>query len=57
MKGKSEYVEGPEAWDRFSGAMRKAVSVSHEEMQRRIAAEKERAAGRPKRGPKPKHSA
>ena len=54
MKAKPEYVEGKEAWTRFSGAMHKAIGVSHEEIQRRIAAEKERTANLPKRGPKPK---
>ncbi|MEO8594362.1 MAG: hypothetical protein ABI759_13680 [Candidatus Solibacter sp.] len=55
MKAKPEYVEGPEAWTRFAGAIGKVLSVSHDEMQRRIAAEKAKAALNPnKRGPKPK---
>lgn len=50
-----EYINGPEAWKRFNAAMVKVMAVSHEELQRRIAAEKEKAALNPhKRGPKPK---
>ena len=53
-----EYVEGPEAFQRFRGAMKTmktVLEVSHEEIQRRIANEKQRAALNPrKRGPKPK---
>jgi hypothetical protein len=50
-----EYVEGPEAFTRFQNAMKTVLTVSHEEIQRRIAAEKEKAALNPrKRGPKPK---
>jgi hypothetical protein len=41
--------------DRMNRAMDKILSVPYEEMQRRIAAEKERSAKNPrKRGPKPK---
>jgi hypothetical protein len=29
MKGKPEYVEGPEAFTRFRGAMQKVMGVSH----------------------------
>jgi hypothetical protein len=55
MKAKSEYVEGAEAFTRFRGAMQKVLGVSHEEIQRRIEAEKKKAALNPrKRGPKPK---
>ncbi len=42
-----EYIEGPEAWKRFNAAMGKVMGVSHEELQRRIAAEKEKAAAQP----------
>ena len=50
-----EYVEGPEAFRRFQGAMKTVLAVSHEEIQRRIANEKRKAALNPrKRGPKPK---
>ena len=48
-----EYVEGSEAWKRFDKGMRTVLSVSREELQRRLDAEKARAAGGPKRGPKP----
>lgn len=55
MKAKPEYVEGPDAWTRFRGAMQKVMGVSHEELHRRIEAEKKKAALNPnKRGPKPK---
>jgi len=40
---------------RMNAVMGKILSVSHEEMQRRIAVEKEKSAKNPhKRGPKPK---
>jgi hypothetical protein len=52
---KSEMVEGPEAWKRFDGAMRKVIAVSHAEIQRRIAQQRVEAAKHPnRRGPKPK---
>lgn len=55
MKAKPEYVEGSEAFTRFRGAMQKVLTVSHTEIQRRIEAERQRAALNPrKRGPKPK---
>lgn len=55
MKRTPEYTEGPEAWTRFEGAMRKALSVPHSEIQRRIEAERKRSAQNPhRRGPKPK---
>jgi hypothetical protein len=58
MKRTPEYVEGPEAFARFRGAMAKVMTVSRGEIQRRIAAEKKKAALNPrKRGPKPKHAA
>jgi hypothetical protein len=54
MKAKPEYLEGPEAFARFDGAMKKALSVSHDELKRRIEAERRKAALNPrKRGPKP----
>jgi hypothetical protein len=58
MKSRPEYVEGPEAFARFQGAMQKVLSVQHAKLQRRIAAERQKAALNPhKRGPKPKTSA
>jgi hypothetical protein len=55
MKSKPEYNEGPQAAQRFEEAMRRVLSVSHEEIQRRIAAEREQSALNPhKRGPKAK---
>jgi len=41
--------------DRFNATMDKLLSVSHEEMQRRLAAYRKQASQNPnKRGPKPK---
>jgi hypothetical protein len=58
MKAKPEYVEGPEAWQRFTGAMRKVIAVPHSEIQRRVEAERQRSASDPhKRGPKPRPKA
>jgi len=58
MKRTPEYVEGPEAWTRFTAGMRKVIGVSHDEIQRRIEAERKRAALNPnRRGPKPKRHA
>jgi hypothetical protein len=37
-----EYIEGKEAFARFSGAMKKILSVSHDEIQRRIEAERQK---------------
>lgn len=55
MKAKPEYVEGPEAFTRFQGAMQKVLTVSHAEIQRRIEAARKVSAANPvKRGPKPK---
>jgi hypothetical protein len=55
MKPQPEYVEGPEAWKRFSAAMKSVVAVPHTEIQRRIAEHKKEAARNPhRRGPKAK---
>ena len=55
MKRPVEYVEGPEAWTRFQGAMKKVLTVSHAEIQRRIEAERTASALNPnRRGPKSK---
>jgi len=55
MKPKPEYVEGPEAWSRFQGAMKKVLAVPHAEIQRRIEEHRKEAARNPnRRGPKPK---
>jgi hypothetical protein len=47
--------ETPSEFEAFNHTIDKLLSVSHEEMQRRIAAYKKQAAKNPnKRGPKPK---
>ena len=57
-KAKAEYSEGEEAAARFLDAMRRVVTVSHAEIQRRVAAERERSLQNPnKRGPKRKTKA
>jgi len=58
MKRTPEYTEGPEAWTRFDAAMKGVMAVSHTEIQRRIEAERQKAALNPnRRGPKPKKKA
>jgi hypothetical protein len=58
MKAKPEYVEGVEAFTRFQNAMRKVLAVPHDELQRRIEAERKASAANPhKRGPKPTRNA
>ena len=48
-------IEGQEATARFDGTMRKLLSVSHEEMQRREAEYRKQSLANPnRRGPKPK---
>jgi hypothetical protein len=55
QKAKAEYSEGEEAAARFLDAMRHVVTVSHTEIQRRVAVERERSLRNPnKRGPKRK---
>jgi hypothetical protein len=55
MKRQMEMVEGPEAWKRFEGAVKGVLSVSHSEIQRRIAEHQKEAANNPnRRGPKRK---
>jgi len=52
-----EMVEGPEAWERFEGAMKKTLAVPPSEVQKRIEEHRRRAAGNPnRRGPKRKAS-
>ena len=54
---KSEPNTSSSEFAAFDRAMGKLLSVSHEEIQRRIAAHKEQVANNPrKRGPKPKSS-
>jgi len=55
MTRKPEYIEGPEAQQRFEGAMRKVLAVPHSVIQARIEAERAKSAANPnRRGPKPK---
>jgi uncharacterized protein (DUF4415 family) len=51
---KPEMIEGPEALERFESTMRQVLSVSKDELNRRLAAEKIANTGKPKRGPKKK---
>lgn len=53
---KPEMIEGQEASDRFDAALKQILSVSKDELNKRLAAEKEFNAGKPKRGPKPRQS-
>jgi hypothetical protein len=57
MKSNAKMIEGAEAFTRFTSAMKHIVSVPREEIQRREAEYKAKAALSPKRGPKPKPSA
>jgi hypothetical protein len=55
MKQPPEYVEGPEAFNRFDTAMKKVLTVSHDELKRRLEADRKRLAANPrKRGQKPR---
>lgn len=55
MNRTPEYVEGSEAWTRFTGAMKRVMTVSPEELKRRIEAERKVSAANPnRRGPKRK---
>jgi len=58
MKRTPELIEGPEAFTRFRNAMSKVLTVSHEEITRRVEAERAASALNPnRRGPKPKKPA
>jgi hypothetical protein len=53
-----ETIEGPEAWTRFNSAMKHVMTVSPEELKRRIAAERQKSLSNPnRRGPKRKAKA
>ena len=55
MKKELTMHEGPEAFTRFENAMKRVLSVPKAELDKRVEAERERAALNPnKRGPKPK---
>ena len=50
-----DMVEGPEAWKRFQGAMKKVLAVPHSEIQERIAEHRKQVDANPnRRGPKRK---
>jgi hypothetical protein len=55
MKPHPEMHEGPEAFTRFTNAMKAVLAVPHDEIKRRIEAERKASALKPnRRGPKPK---
>jgi hypothetical protein len=55
MKRSAAMIEGPKAFENFRMAMKQALSVSHEEIQRRIEQERKKSALNPnRRGPKGK---
>jgi hypothetical protein len=55
MQRKAEYVEGPEAFERFQNVMKGVLAVPHAEIQKRIEEHRVESAHNPKRrGPKRK---
>jgi hypothetical protein len=55
IKTQAEMNEGPEAFQRFRGAMAKALTVSHDEVKLRVEAERKKSLDNPnRRGPKRK---
>lgn len=55
MKQPAEYIEGPKAWTNFNATMKHVMTVSPEELKRRIEAERKLSATNPnRRGPKRK---
>jgi hypothetical protein len=57
MTKQPDYIEGAEAFTRFRTAMQKIVTVSREEITRRVEAERQASALNPhRRGRKPKSS-
>jgi hypothetical protein len=57
MKAKPEYIEGPEAWQRFEHAMKRIITVPHSDIKRRIEAERAKSAVIRSDGPKRKRGA
>ncbi len=55
---KAEYIEGPEALQRFDAAVKQILAVPHSTIARRERAYKKRSLANPhRRGPKPKRRA
>jgi hypothetical protein len=55
MRHEPEYIEGPEAFTRFTATMKHILAVPHAEVQQRIEQHRKEAALNPrKRGPKSK---
>ena len=56
-KQRPEYIEGPEAAERFQKAMKGILAVPHDVIKKRIEEHREASAQNPnRRGPKPKAS-
>jgi hypothetical protein len=57
MKPRSEMIEGPEAWNRFNSTMKHVMTVTPQELKRRLEAERKASASNPhRRGPKSKRA-
>jgi len=58
MKQQAEYIEGPEAFERFTATMKHILAVPREHVQQEIEQRRKESALNPrKRGPKPKGKA